>query len=63
MGRVLGWVLGYEAQDRDRLLELGAPQLIAHTFIEAVQWSTELAAGLVASRLRENFGRATRSMM
>jgi c-di-GMP phosphodiesterase len=50
VGRVLGWVLGYEAQDRDRLLELGAPQLIAHAFIEAVQWSTELAAGLSRAR-------------
>jgi EAL and modified HD-GYP domain-containing signal transduction protein len=46
VGHVLGWVLAYEAEDREWLARLGAPPLIAHAFIEAVQWSTELASGL-----------------
>jgi c-di-GMP phosphodiesterase len=50
VGEVLGWVLGYEAQDRALLAELGAPTMIATAFIEAVQWSTELSAGLLRAR-------------
>jgi EAL and modified HD-GYP domain-containing signal transduction protein len=50
VGQVLGWVLGYEAQDREQLARLGAPPLMAHAFIDAVQWSTELASGFSRSR-------------
>ncbi|MGO9876095.1 MAG: EAL and HDOD domain-containing protein [Acidimicrobiia bacterium] len=50
VGQVLGWVLGYEAQDRELLVELGAPPLIAHAFIDAVQWSRTFAGGLSHSR-------------
>jgi c-di-GMP phosphodiesterase len=50
VGQVLGWVLAYEARDREELARLGAPPLIAHAFIEAVQWSSELAGGLARTR-------------
>jgi len=48
-GRVLGWVLGYEMQDRRRLAELGAPPSIANAHIEAMQWSVELESHLARS--------------
>jgi len=50
VGQVLGWVLAYETQDRERLAGLGAPPLMAHAFIDAVQWSTQLAIGFSGSR-------------
>ena len=45
-GRVLAWVLGYEAEDQNRLADLGAPATIATAFIDAVQWSTNLVSAL-----------------
>jgi len=50
VGQVLGWVLAYETQDRAQLTGLGAPPMMAHAFIDAVQWSTRLAAGFSGSR-------------
>jgi len=49
VGRVLGWVLGYESQDRRLLADLGAPASIANAYIEATQWSIELEGTLVRS--------------
>ena len=45
-GRVLAWVLSYEAKDQDQLAELRAPATIAHAFIQAVEWSTNLVGAL-----------------
>ena len=50
VGRVLGWVTAYEAQDQQQLAELGAPSTIADSFIRAAQWSTGLATALVTVR-------------
>jgi c-di-GMP-related signal transduction protein len=52
VGQVLGWVLGDEAQDRELLVEVGASPLIAHAFIEAVEWSRTFAGGLSRPRHR-----------
>ena len=48
-GRVLAWVLSYEAEDQRRLAELGAPPTVANAFIDAVRWSTSLVGALPRS--------------
>ncbi len=50
LGRVLAWVLGYEASDQERLGALAAPATIACAYIEAVEWSTQVTAALSALR-------------
>ncbi len=49
-GRVLAWVLTYEAENQRRLAELGAPATIANTFVQAVEWSTTLTGALARTR-------------
>ena len=49
-GQVLGWVLSYEAEDQHQLAELSAPLTIANAFIDAVQWSTDLAGALARTQ-------------
>jgi c-di-GMP phosphodiesterase len=50
VGRVLGRVLAYETGDQRKLAELGAPSTIANTFVEAVEWSTNLTQALARTR-------------
>ena len=50
VGHVLGWVLAYETRDQRKLAELGAPPTIANTFVEAVEWSTNLTNALARTR-------------
>jgi EAL and modified HD-GYP domain-containing signal transduction protein len=49
VGQTLAWVLAYETHDQHQLAQTGAPPTIANVFLEAAQWSNQLANTLTTT--------------
>jgi EAL and modified HD-GYP domain-containing signal transduction protein len=47
-GRLLSWVLAYEAGDETRLIKLGAPSRLATAFLESMAWAHNISTTIGA---------------